>query len=92
MVSALERVVGRSLPEDLEMPCKILELEEGSRLLAQGAAKPWCWSLHWVRISEGRGQGTDYHVGGTEEAVVCPFAGSTGGQCEHPGLLSRALA
>ena len=45
-----------------------------------------------MRISEGRGQGTDYHVGGTEEAVVCPFAGSTGGQCEHPGLLSRALA
>ena len=28
-----------------------------------------------MRIPEGSGQGADYHVGGTEEAVVCPLAG-----------------
>lgn len=28
-----------------------------------------------MSISEGRGQGADHHVGGTEEAVVCPLAG-----------------
>ena len=33
-------IEGRSLPEGLEMACKILELEEGSRFFAEGAAKP----------------------------------------------------
>lgn len=32
-------IEGRSLPEGLEMACKILELEEGSRFFAEGAAK-----------------------------------------------------